>query len=93
MAQVYCRCRFFYLCIPPLINIYTFKYKAHHYLERNLKLVVQAVRAFAIGDVVLEYAGILRDRGTADGLEAQYCLDRSKGCFLYYFQHMGQKYW
>ena len=47
------------------------------------------MRDFAKGEFVVEYAGDLIDIGTAKDLEANYSMDTSKGCYMYYFKHKG----
>jgi histone-lysine N-methyltransferase SETD8 len=54
---------------------------------------VQATRAFKKGEFVVEYAGELIDIGSAKDREAQYSLDTSKGCYMYYFTHREKQYW
>jgi len=53
---------------------------------------IKAVRDFAKGEFVVEYAGDLIDIGTAKDLEAKYSMDTSKGCYMYYFKHKGKQY-
>lgn len=54
---------------------------------------IRAVKSFAKGDFVVEYAGDLIDIGTAKDLENKYSMDASKGCYMYYFKHRGKQYW
>ena len=42
---------------------------------------------------MVEYSGDLVDVGTAKNLEAEYSLDTSKGCYMYYFEHKDKGYW
>ena len=51
------------------------------------------MKGFSKGDLVVEYTGDLMDLGTANDLEAEYSLDVSKGCYMYYFKHKGNQYW
>ena len=53
----------------------------------------QATRNFKKGEFVVEYAGELIDIGSAKDREAQYSLDTSKGCYMYYFTHREKQYW
>lgn len=53
---------------------------------------ITAVRAFAKGEFVVEYAGDLISLDDAKDLEAKYSLDSSKGCYMYYFKHKGNQY-
>ena len=45
------------------------------------------------GQFVMEYKGILVDMKTAKHMEANYCMDKKKGCFMYYFKHNDKPYW
>ncbi len=56
-------------------------------------MLFQATRHFAKGEFVVEYAGELIDIGSAKDREAQYSLDTSKGCYMYYFAHRDKQYW
>lgn len=53
---------------------------------------VVATRHFKKGEFVVEYAGELIDIGSAKDREAQYSLDTSKGCYMYYFAHREKQY-
>ena len=54
---------------------------------------IRAVKGFSKGDFVLEYSGELINIGTARTLEAEYGLDPTKGCYMYYFKYQGIQYW
>ena len=54
---------------------------------------VVADRDYARGEFVVEYAGDLIDVGEAKEREADYSLDLSTGCYMYYFKHKGKQYW
>lgn len=53
---------------------------------------VVATRNIKKGEFVVEYAGELIDIGSAKDREAQYSLDTSKGCYMYYFTYKGKQY-
>jgi histone-lysine N-methyltransferase SETD8 len=53
---------------------------------------VVATRSFVKGEFVLEYDGILMDKGTASNMENSYSLDVSKGCFMFYFLYNKKQY-
>ena len=53
---------------------------------------VIASRNFVKGEFIVEYAGDLVDETTAKQLEELYSLDCSKGCYMYYFSHMGKQF-
>ena len=54
---------------------------------------LQALRNFAKGDFIVEYAGELIDIGTAKNREQEYSMDASKGCYMYYFKFKEKPYW
>ena len=54
---------------------------------------VFATRAFAREEFVCEYAGELVDRKTAQEREAFYGGKADVGCYMYYFNFNGMKYW
>ena len=53
---------------------------------------VVATRSFVKGEFVLEYDGILMDKGTASIMENTYSMDVSKGCFMFYFLYNKKQY-
>ena len=54
---------------------------------------LKSTKPFAKGEFVMEYAGDLIDMKTAKDLEAKYCMDTTKGCFMYYFKTQDKPYW
>ena len=52
---------------------------------------VIATKNFAKCDFVVEYAGELIDNSDANKREVKYSMDVNKGCYMYYFQHKGEK--
>ena len=53
---------------------------------------VVATRSFVKGEFVLEYDGILMDKGTASIMENTYSMDVSKGCFMFYLLYNKKQY-
>jgi histone-lysine N-methyltransferase SETD8 len=53
---------------------------------------IKAIREFAKGEFVVEYAGDLIDVDDAKDRESKYSMDTSKGCYMYYFKHKGKQY-
>ena len=54
---------------------------------------VVATRKLKKGDFVVEYSGELLDLDKAKEREAKYSMDITKGCYMYYFKHMGKQFW
>lgn len=54
---------------------------------------VVASKPFTRGDFVVEYSGDLIDIIEAKERETKYALDKSTGCYMYYFKHNGHQYW
>ncbi|KAK0150957.1 N-lysine methyltransferase KMT5A [Merluccius polli] len=53
---------------------------------------VFATRSFTKGEFVVEYNGDLLDIACAKKREAEYALDPSTGCYMYYFQYQSKTY-
>ncbi|XP_072289366.1 lysine methyltransferase 5Ab [Eucyclogobius newberryi] len=53
---------------------------------------VFAVNVFKKGDFVVEYYGDLLELSEAKAREAEYALDPSTGCYMYYFQYQTKTY-
>ena len=60
---------------------------------RLFYLLFQAVRAFSKGEFIVEFAGHLIDNRTAKHLEEKYSMDKTKGCYMYYYKYKGKQYW
>lgn len=54
---------------------------------------VIAAKPFHPGDFVVEYAGELIDKKTAEEREEAYLRDDSVGCYMYYFVFKQKHYW
>ena len=52
-----------------------------------------ATRFFAKGDFLCEYSGDLISEVEARKREAQYVINPSIGCYMYYFTFKGEKFW
>ena len=42
---------------------------------------------------IVEYSGEILDLDKAKDRETKYRIDITKGCYMYYFKHMGKQFW
>ena len=54
---------------------------------------VVATRDFKSGEFVVEYSGEILEVNEAKERESKYCMDISKGSYMYFFKHKGKEYW
>ena len=54
---------------------------------------VIATRPFTKGELVCEYSGELISQDEARRREDEYAKDSKIGCYMYYFEYKGKRWW